>query len=81
MSKTFGVHPGIFKFIDCLKSEQATHQVTMAQIDAGAEPTARKLKYVREDKRLMRLVKKFDSEIQDGNYMTYIESIAHNTRF
>lgn len=83
MTQLLGVHPNIYRFIDGLKMEQANEELTMAQIEAGQVPPARKPNYVREDLRLFRLVKKFNEEIafHDGSFLPYLKSVAHNTHY
>lgn len=77
----WGTHPNIFKFIDALKEEQEIQELQMARIEAGTEAAARRPIYVRSDKKLIALVKKFDGEIHDGSYLPYLKSIAHNARY
>lgn len=81
MAKIWGVHPNIFTFINGLKQEQEIQKLEMARIEAGNQPAARKPSYVKSDKRLIELVKKFDSQIHDGSYLPYLHSIAHNARY
>lgn len=70
-------HPNIFKFIDSLRSEQNIQELKMAQISASQEPEARRSKYVKLEKRILRIVQNYRSE----NQSEYLQSIAHNVVF
>lgn len=71
----------MFQFINHLKDEQELQEMVIARIEAGNEPPPRKTVYVKEDERLMKLVKKFNEDIHDGSFLPYLKAIAHNTRF
>lgn len=78
MRQFMGTHPSIFNFITKLKIEQHEQELIMAQIEGGADPPPRRMRYTKNDERIFKLVKKFDSEIQDGSFLPYLKSIAHN---
>lgn len=77
----WGVHPNIFTFIEQLKKEQAKQEMAMVQIEAGNDPDPKRKKYDIAEKKLIKLVQKFDKTIHDGSFMPYLKSIAHNNRF
>lgn len=81
MTQFMGMHPNIFKFLSGLKNEQDLQELEIARIEGGADPAARKLVYVKSEKRLLKLVKQFDANIHDGSFLPYLHSIAHNARF
>lgn len=77
-----GIHPNIFKFVDGLLREQAETDLVISQIEAGRDPPSKRPKYAAHEKRLFKIVKKFNDDLPyfDGKYLPYLKSIAHNTR-
>lgn len=58
--------------------EQSRQEHMMALANSGVDPDPPRPKYRKQEKRIFDLVKKFDTEIQDGSFLKYMESIAHN---
>lgn len=81
MTKNCGPHSGIFKFIASLKKEQIQSKLIMALSEAGTQHHPKRLNYQKHDKNLLKIVKRFNEDIQDGNFIPYIQSIAHNLTF
>lgn len=73
-----GIHPNIFNFIAKLKTEQHEQELVMAQIEAGAKPPARRMRYTKHDEEIFKLVKDFSNELQDGSFLPFMTAIAHN---
>ncbi|XP_068250224.1 uncharacterized protein [Palaemon carinicauda] len=71
-------HPNIWKFIDCIKKEQALNQVRFEQYVAGQEPPKKKKKYRDCAQRLRRLVGNYDPDV---NVIDYLRGIAHNISY
>lgn len=74
-------HPSIFKFINGIKDEQNRQEHAMSLIGAGVEANLSQPKYRKQEERIFKLVKKFDSDIQDGSFLIYIKTIANNVAF
>ncbi|XP_068206419.1 uncharacterized protein [Palaemon carinicauda] len=71
-------HPNIWKFIDCIKKEQALNQVRFEHYVAGQEPPKKKEKYRDCAQRLRRLVGNYDPDV---NVIDYLRGIAHNISY
>ncbi|XP_031639266.1 uncharacterized protein LOC116351317 [Contarinia nasturtii] len=81
INSMWGKHPNLFTFIEKLKEEQEITELAIAQCEAGNDPDRRRKKYEMADKKLIRLIDKFDKTIHDGSYIPYLKEIAHNARF
>lgn len=81
ITKNCGPHSGILKFIASLKKEQTNSNLLMALSEAGTQHHPKRLQYQKHDKILLKIVKRFNEDIQDGNFIPYMKSIAHNLSF
>lgn len=80
MARAMGtVQPNIFKFVRGLLEEQQETEHILSRIEAGREPAPKRPAFVANDKRLIKLVQKFNDEIFDDTYLPYLKSIAHNS--
>lgn len=72
------VHPSIFKLVEGLLIEQKETEHILSRIEAGHDPAPQRPKYDANDKRLIKIVQKFNEAIFDDSYIPYLKSIAHN---
>lgn len=73
-----GSHPSVFNFVDKLKIEQHEQEINMTQIEAAADPEARRKEYTKNDLRILKIIKKYDEEIEDDKYLPFLKAIAAN---
>lgn len=73
-----GSHPNIFRFIHSLMQEQNEQETTMARIEAGHSPEARKKIYVKSDERLLKIVKDY---ARAESFLPYLKKVSHNITF
>lgn len=81
MTKNCGPHSNIYKFITSLKKEQIQQKLVMALIEAGTQHHPKNPKTRKHDEKLINIVKRFSDDIQDGNFLPYMHSIAHSLSF
>lgn len=72
-------HKDIFKFLIGLRKEQCDTEHTISRVGAGNVPAARKPQYIASEKKILKIVNKFNNDVFDGNYLPFLTSIAHQT--
>lgn len=76
-SQAGATHLNIWKFINCLKKEQALNEVRIEQFLAGFQAPLPKKKYRNCCARLLNIVSNFNRE----NIIEYIRAVSHNLSF
>ena len=66
-------NPTIWRFIDCLKAEQALTDVKIAKRLMRERPEPRAHKWIRYDERLQRIVESYDDY---ANYLDFLKAIG-----
>ena len=68
-------HPNIYKLIDVFKREQAASEVTLQQLETGANPPPRKKKYRQLEQRVERIKEKMSAG--QMSISEYLDAIGH----
>ena len=80
MNKVVGkAHPNVFEIVEVFKAEQASTEVSLAQLATGATPPRRARRTVDKDKRIAKLKRRFAKNTI--SLKDYVRRIAGHTGF